>query len=561
MRKTMNKFRLSIDIIRNELQLPAILAGNCPSEINQQYWPVIVLWMQMAYLPTWAKMLRIHLALFWICRATLEKNGVDEISIEEFEGLEKKTVNAMVRALNMLAQRHGKAPKLERPLTIKTKRPIYAFLNAVHDEGRLPLEYICRYDLLGSTFKAISPEAISGLHGLIKYHGNVEDPFVSHPAYKGGLALRRLLLFRPSLEIDSLRDALTKSQEIRQAFKTEYAELERKKGVGKKYDPLFDFRPKNISHTNALAEAALVNRRLNDLKSVLNGIDVLSKNTPGLTDDDLNAMISDDDDPWSEPERPRKPRSSYSAGNTGRSPQEGMPEKFPGSSLGHGDGPMNSLLDNYYRIQRRYFNERTPAFNRNLLSPQELAEVFEEAFPRPWHELPTPNKIAAMETMANLFGCHQQGYLRSLVGGDVSIAGKLLRKHGRYLDINLRLPINAYPVELSVKKLFPKNAGNAFPPGAVVSPWPHWMRAMLNNLILECPAEGKGRPWLPEDVEMARILPGRATSSRLAIAGEAYLCQNFGLDPEALSLVSGRPVLRRKTSIFYFRIDYEKLAK
>ena len=88
--------------------------------------------------------------------------------------------------------------------------------------------------------------------------------------------------------------------------------------------------------------------------------------------------------------------------------------------------------------------------------------------------------------------------------------------------------------------------------------WPPLPQAMCSDLMTEWDLV-PGEPWPPEKVEAEDVCLKPVTPAKLKQAFEYWCCLHFGLPPEAASLIAGRPVLMRKTSLTYLKTSYDRL--
>jgi integrase len=136
---------------------------------------------------------------------------------------------------------------------------------------------------------------------------------------------------------------------------------------------------------------------------------------------------------------------------------------------------------------------------------------------------------------------------------------KLLREDGIYLDKERLTITQLLPIQLEPEFLL---AAKQWEDQGLVEIHLHPMlRTMLKGLLNHYPLPKNGERWIPSNSPATRVLPRGMTALKLCRCFESYYCQRHGLEPELASMVAGRPVLGRNSSIHYFRSTSEHLHR
>ena len=537
--------------ILDYLLIPALPDRPGHSEIPNRLWPVVGLMMEIAMLDNPLYLPAAHLPISFVLIETANALKFGPEAQAELKGLIEQALAGLALLCREQREAKGQVAACITPRHYKREFPTYAFLLKCGARAdRLPLRHVLDFDRLSPTFRKFAVEAMQGMN-RIRHHSDPEagtlgpnDPTI----YDARLMLEAVLdLFpRENLQVRSLLDLAQDRSLAEKLFKKDYARVASSRSAELYRDE--EEQENNLENH--------IQRRLRALH-YLTGLKRKKLRRawrPKLVD-----LINEaDDDQNGVKTGPASADRVREGTVSGDAPDEDLPTYTPAPPGGTSGANTGGECTEHWRNQRVLFGrDLSVSCARDVLSIQDLATNFEHWFQIPWQTQPVARKLGVFRCLATLLTGLHPAVLKKLYVGDQKSGKRLLKKRGIYFDLDLQNIVSLLPVERTINVMLePGEDGR--PRGAVVSIWPQLLKTMWRDLAEEIKPE-TGKTWPPKNIKVDNVCLAPARPARLKQGFEFWSCLHFGLPPEAASLIAGRPVLMRKTSLSYLRTNYQGL--
>ena len=535
------------------LLIPAIPAQPARSPIPPRLWDIIGLMLQIGMIDDPLYLPAVHVPISFVIIDCAEELNANDSEL----ALLKSQIQESLAEIEFLLREHqsaqGRTLICITPPEYHRFHPPYAFLaNSGLRTDSLPLHQTPDFKQLDSHFRKMAVEAIKGFNRL-RYHSGFGAKILEPQhriIYEARLAVEAVIKvtrLNNDVQIQSLFDLANDSSLATKVFDKEYKdliELPRSSQLFRSEDDRdsnlenhIDRRKRSILYLAGLKHATI--RRVRRTKLA------------DLIDQDDSGHYGVYTDP---PDKNTVKEGSI----TGDSPDEDSPIYTPAPPGEMHSGGRRGSFSQHHQNQRILFSrDLSVACSRDVLSIQDLAANLEHWFSEPWKEQAPERKLALFRCLTSLLTGVDSAVFDQLKIGTPKTGNKLLEKHGAYFDLELQSVVSLLPVNRTLKTML-ELGPDGRPQGAVISVWPDIIRAMWQDLLgIWEPQPGK--LWPPKNINPIEVCLEPVTPARLKRTFEFWSCLHFGLPPEEASLVAGRPVLMRKTSLSYLQTSYAKI--
>jgi len=501
--------------------------------------PWTSLFCHIAAVDNWQFLLPIHYGLLFLVH-----EGVDRIQLPP--ALKTATTHEVNKVFEYLSKEYlrlthkrsnGTWPK---PKSFKTKLPIYAFLLSGFKADKMTLLIGENFNNLSATFRSIAWDVVTGLIAIQR------DPSVKPTTISGlSLSARTLITQQPNIEAPDLKTIIENEDQAKCAF------LDRHSSLAVKRDYNLNYTPERIEYLQYM----FVYRKLRNLVELYNKQSSSRRQTKLLLSRYQKSWQMRNEDGKSNQFKPlSRPllTNIYSQSNIkdGVAPSELEEELFENIE-------PNGYAHKYAISALLYQYEEATAWSNKVPGYNLLSQCYKSAFKYNWDVMTSLQRLAAFKIMVYLHHGILPDILNSIRVGTQRTGKRILRRDGIYLDVEKYCFTSLLPLQIEPETLLASLKWEER--GLVEIPLPPLLRQMLKDLFKDFPVDNLGAQWIPDEIKVPNILPDRVSPNKLVNACERYYVKRYGLEPELLSLISGRPVLRRASSIHYFRTNYQRL--
>lgn len=217
-----------------------------------------------------------------------------------------------------------------------------------------------------------------------------------------------------------------------------------------------------------------------------------------------------------------------------------------------------SMWERYGNGAIKYKNEEAVAWGRHAPKLNDLANCYKNWFSTAWEKNRPARQLAIFKAMMYLHHGMLPEILTQIKIGTRRGGRKLLKQDGIFLDKDRLTFVQLIPVYLEPSFLLGQKRWQDL--GIVEVALNPLLHSMLLSLLRHYPLGKSGERWIAPNTKTPVVMPkGSIKPLGLCRAYESYYVLRYGLEPELASLIAGRPVLGRNSSVHYFRSTHQRL--